>query len=60
MNSGIHLPNSQFGEFWKQLTGLRLVENENICIYGGQLYEVLEFIEDKNQTWAGIGVLVKL
>ena len=55
-----HERNVYVGEFWKELTGLRLAENENICVYSSQFYEPHEFVGDVNQTWAGIGVLIKL
>lgn len=55
-----HERNVYVGEFWKELTKNKMPENESICIIDGQAYEIYEFIEDKNQTWAGLGLLRKI
>ncbi len=55
-----HERNVYVGEFWKELTRNRMPYEPNVCEIDGNEYEVIEFVEDQNQTWAGIGVLVKL
>lgn len=55
-----HERNVYVGEFWKELTRNRMPYEPNVCEINGNEYEVIEFVEDKNQTWAGIGALVKL
>lgn len=55
-----HSRNVFVGEFWRELTKVRNSENPNQCIIDGNWYEVHKFIGSQEQTWAGIGVLIKL
>lgn len=54
-----HERNVYVGEFWRDLTKVRMSDNPNICMIDSQLYEVFEFV-DGNENWAGIGCLKKI
>jgi hypothetical protein len=45
------------GKFWNEVTDLKLPKHETSCVYGGVVYDFVEF--NSNLDWAGIGVLVK-
>jgi cephalosporin hydroxylase len=54
-----HERNVYVGEFWRDLTKVRMSDNPNICMIDSQLYEVFEFVNG-NENWGGVGALIKL
>lgn len=53
-----HERNVYVGEFWRDLTKVRMSDNPNVCMIDSQLYEVFEF--NGNENWGGIGCLKKI